>query len=123
MGNFADGLYSSWFALQPDGDDLKSTQFQDFISKYMSNSQASNKGLQQEGYIMAQITVEALRRAGKDLTRESLVAAAESIVNWPESYANTITYGPLNRVSINSFYVTQYKDGKIQKVSDWYTVK
>jgi branched-chain amino acid transport system substrate-binding protein len=122
LGKVADGIYSSWFALQPDGDDIKSVQFQDFLKKYMPDSQLPI-ALHQEGYIMAQITVEALRRAGKDLTRESLVAAAESIVNWRESYANTITYGPLNRVPISSFYVTQYKDGKIQKISDWYTVK
>jgi branched-chain amino acid transport system substrate-binding protein len=121
IGKAAEGMYSSWFTLRPDGDDIKSVQFREFTQKYMPGDWQPS--LQQEGYIMAQIMVEALRRAGKDLTRESLVAAAESIVNWRDSYAFSITYGPINRLPISSFYVTQYKDGKIQKVSDWYTLK
>lgn len=120
-GKAAEGVYSSWFALQPDGDDLKSIEFREFLKKYAPGEQP--RALSQEGYIEAQVMVEALRRAGKDLSREGLITAAESIINWRDSYANNITYGPLNRIAINSFYVTQYQNGKIQKVSDWYTVK
>lgn len=35
-----------------------------------------------EGYITAKVFVEALRRAGKDLTREKLIAALESMSNY-----------------------------------------
>ncbi|MBS3917238.1 MAG: ABC transporter substrate-binding protein [Sulfuritalea sp.] len=35
-----------------------------------------------EGYITAKVFVEALRRAGKDLTREKLIAALESMNNY-----------------------------------------
>lgn len=35
-----------------------------------------------EGYITAKVFVEALRRAGKDLTREKLIAALESLNNY-----------------------------------------
>ena len=121
LGKSAEGVYSSWYALQPDGDDPKSVQYREFMKKYLPDVPIGN--FVQGGYIMAQIFVESLRRAGKDLSRETLVAAAESIVNWRDSYANNITYGPLNRLAINSFYITQYHDGKIEKVSDWYTLK
>jgi branched-chain amino acid transport system substrate-binding protein len=121
LGKSAEGVYSSWYALQPDGDDPKSVQYREFMKKYLPDVPVGN--FVQGGYIMAQIFVETLRRAGKDLSRETLVAAAESIVNWRDSYANNITYGPLNRLAINSFYITQYRDGKIEKVSDWYTLK
>jgi branched-chain amino acid transport system substrate-binding protein len=120
-GKFAEGVYSSWYALPYDGDDPKSIEFRAFMQKYVPDQPPGN--FTQGGYIMGQVFVETLRRAGKDLTRESFVAAAESLVNWRDSYANNITYGPLNRLAINSFYVTQYKDGKIQKVSEWYTLK
>lgn len=121
LGKAAEGLYSSWFALPPENDDPKSVQFRDFMKKYMPDEPINY--YTQEGYIMGQIVVETLRRAGKDLSRESLVAAAESLVNWRDSYANNITFGPLNRSPINSVYVTQYQSGKLLKVSDWYTLK
>jgi branched-chain amino acid transport system substrate-binding protein len=121
LGKSAEGLYSSWFALPPENDDPKSVQFREFMKKYMPDEPINY--YTQEGYIMGQIVVESLRRAGKDLSRETFVAAAESIVNWRDSYANNITFGPLNRSPINSVYVTQYQNGKLLKVSDWYTLK
>lgn len=121
LGGAAEGVYSSWFALPPEGDDIKSVQFREFMKKYMADEPINY--YTQEGYIMGQLIVETLRRAGKDLSRESFVAGAESIINWRDSYANNITFGPLNRSPLNSMYVTQYRNGKLEKVSDWYLLK
>ena len=49
-----------------------------------------------EGYIAAKVTVEGLRRAGKNLTRESFMKALESLDNYDVG-GFKVTYGPDNR--------------------------
>jgi len=49
-----------------------------------------------EGYIAAKVAVEGLRRAGKNLTRESYMKALESLDNY-DMGGFKVTYGPDNR--------------------------
>jgi len=49
-----------------------------------------------EGYIAAKVAVEGLRRAGRNLTRESYVKALESLDNYDVG-GFKVTYGPDNR--------------------------
>ena len=46
------------------------------------------------GFASAQVLVEGLRRAGRGLTREKLVAAMESFRGWDEWMGPPVTYGP-----------------------------
>jgi len=48
----------------------------------------------QTGVSVAQIALEALQRAGKDLTVESLVTAMESLHEFTDIYSNTYSFGP-----------------------------
>jgi ABC-type branched-subunit amino acid transport system substrate-binding protein len=48
-----------------------------------------------EGYIAARVFVEGLRRAGRDLTREGLIAALETLRDY-DLGGFTITYSPEN---------------------------
>ena len=50
------------------------------MAKYAPNAEISNITLY--GYLIGELTVEGLKRAGKDLTRESLVNALEQIRNY-----------------------------------------
>jgi branched-chain amino acid transport system substrate-binding protein len=50
------------------------------MKKYAPNAEISNITLY--GYIMSELTVEGLKRAGKDLTRDSLVNALEGVRNF-----------------------------------------
>lgn len=49
-----------------------------------------------EGYLTAKVMVEGLRRAGRDLTREKLVSALESM-NQFDMGGYRVSYGPENR--------------------------
>lgn len=49
-----------------------------------------------EGFIVAKVAVEALRRAGKDLSREKYLAALEGMQNY-DLGGYTIGYGPASR--------------------------
>jgi len=47
-------------------------------------------------------TVEGLKRAGRNLTRENFIEAMESIKNWtPEKITAPITWGPNRRHGLN----------------------
>ena len=116
-GTAAEGAYTTSFTPLPDSTDPKVVKFREFMKKTLPNEQVGNFALW--GYIGAQIMEEALKRAGKDLSRESLIAALESFDNWTGSVSVTpITYGKDNRSPFKSLFFLQQKDGKTVKVSD-----
>jgi branched-chain amino acid transport system substrate-binding protein len=120
-GRASDGIYTTNFTPLPDGDDPKLAEFRDFMKKNFPNEQASNFALW--GYNAVSIFVEGLRRAGKDLSRETMIAAMESFQNYNGTVIKDFTFGgPNNRAPIKTMYVMQWKDGKFAKVSDWITV-
>lgn len=47
-----------------------------------------------EGYRAADLTVEALRRAGRDLTTEGLVTSLESITDYIDLFGYRVSFGP-----------------------------
>lgn len=53
-----------------------------------------------ESYITAKIFTEALRRAGKDLTRERLMAALETLNEWDVG-GLAVTYSPTDHVALD----------------------
>ncbi|MEX1252842.1 MAG: ABC transporter substrate-binding protein [Dehalococcoidia bacterium] len=65
-------------------------QFLDVMEKYAPAAPVEN--FTEYGYAIAELTVEVLRRAGPDLTREGLVDAAESI----RGYDCSICYAPVS---------------------------
>ncbi|MEW6751318.1 MAG: ABC transporter substrate-binding protein [Candidatus Latescibacterota bacterium] len=46
------------------------------------------------GYYVAQLLVEGLQRAGRDLSRESLIATLETLDHWSDTIGPPVTYGP-----------------------------
>ena len=65
--------------------------------------------------------VEALRRAGPDLTRESFVEAIESLQDWDGEVIRKVTFGPDRHQGINRIYLTQIQNGRAVVISDWIT--
>lgn len=116
VGTAAEGIYTSSFTPLPDSTDTKVAKFRDFMKKYLPNEQVGSFAMW--GYLGAEILHEALKRAGKDLSRETLVAGMESIQNWKESLAANINYGPNNRAPQNSIYIIQFKEGKFVQITD-----
>ncbi len=120
-GAAAENNYTSSFTPLPDADEPKMATYRAFMKKYLPNEQLGSFSLW--GYLGGQILEEGLKRAGKDLSRETLVAGLESIVDWKEGVANNISYGPTNRAPQNSLYILQYAAGKLSKVTEPLTAK
>jgi branched-chain amino acid transport system substrate-binding protein len=81
------------------------------------------------GMVAAEIFTEAVRRAGKDLTREALVDALESMDGWDGHLALGVTYKDYDpndqtcRLGKQSMYVMKVQDGTWAVASDWIEYK
>jgi len=59
-----------------------------------------------------------LKRAGRELSRERLVAALEGIYDFPAGYRQAVSFGPNRRVGIPQVHiVTVEKTGALREVT------
>ena len=72
-------------------------------------------------YSAAKILIEALKRVGKDLSRERLIQALEGFYNYQTGLTPPITYGPNRRVGAAGAYIVMVdlKEKKFVPVSVW----
>jgi branched-chain amino acid transport system substrate-binding protein len=67
------------------------------------------------------VLVEGLKRAGKDLTREKLIAALESIQNKDVGLGPRLMlkYSVTQHKGFDQIYTTVVRDGKPEILDDW----
>jgi branched-chain amino acid transport system substrate-binding protein len=117
-GDAAEGAYMVGYL--PDPNDPANAnipavkEWRENLPKYGPDLPMSNFTLY--GWGQSRLMHEILKRAGKDLTRESWMAAAESLKDWQD--LATVTYTKDDRRGIIAGWMVQVKDGKIVKVSD-----
>jgi branched-chain amino acid transport system substrate-binding protein len=72
------------------------------------------------GAVSMMLAVEGLRRAGRELTRETFVAALESIQDFtPERIGAPITFGPARRHGLNAVMLMRAQKGTLVPVTGW----
>jgi ABC-type branched-subunit amino acid transport system substrate-binding protein len=71
-----------------------------------------------EGFLMARVLGEALERAGKNLTRESLRKAAETIVSWDPGVGQRVSFGPTDNQGFDSIWLAGVKNDEFTIVPD-----
>lgn len=101
-------------------DATEAAPYREFMMKYLPNEPIG--GFSIGGYAMAEIMAEALRRAGRDLTRERLIEVLETFKNWNGVLAHNITWGPGKRQGQNSLFFAKAVKGEYIKISDWFTL-
>lgn len=86
-----------------------------------------NPALRQSPYnALAAVTfieplVEAFRRAGRDVTKEKVVAALETLRNWDGEVSRSVTFGPERHQGLNRLRVVKASNGQYVNVTDWIT--
>lgn len=111
-----EGLYvTGWVpVMSPDDKDFKK-----YMEIYKATYNDMPNAFTSAGFIAAEVFVAALKRLGKNLTRETFVNAMETLRGWDGILAKKIEYGPDLRVGKTSMYFLQFQDGKLKTVSDW----
>ena len=97
--------------------------YRESLKKFYPAEQPSFVSL--EGFVDAMILVEGLKRAGKDLTREKLIASLESITSKDMGLGPklTVKYSPTRHKAGDQIYTTVVRDGRAEIVDNWKTLK
>ena len=88
------------------------------MQKYFGKNEPNRYSL--SGYFAAMLFTEGARRAGKNLTRESLVSALEGIKGWDSGILPPITIGPDHETQRQGFWV-RVEQGRFKQLTDWLT--
>lgn len=75
------------------------------------------------GYFYAKLFVQGLKRAGKNLTRESYIAALESMKDWKNGIIPPISFSKTNHLAQNAGFMVQVEGNVFKPISGWMTLK
>lgn len=92
-------------------------EYRRVIAKYYPTAPLDNTTMY--GWIGTKLLVEELKRAGRDLTREGLIAAAETLKNFETGIIAPITYSDTKHYGAAAHYATVVRDvggGKLRFV-------
>ena len=103
-------LATTPFGISADSGAHNFPEYQKFCEKHKLDC---GNGYVMRGFAVAELSVEAFKRAGKDLTREKLLEATETISGWKCSLcADTVNLSKTNHVAIEKPFWVTVKDGK-----------
>ncbi|NLW81577.1 MAG: ABC transporter substrate-binding protein [Desulfovibrionales bacterium] len=104
--------------IMPDGKVTESAEeFVRLLGKYFPGEEPNFVGF--EGYINAKVLVEALHRAGRDLTRQSFLGAISSMTDFSLGKDVSLSFGPADNQGMDKVYFTRLHDGRFVLVEDW----
>ncbi|MBC8031802.1 MAG: ABC transporter substrate-binding protein [Pyrinomonadaceae bacterium] len=115
-----DGRLFMAFSTSPDAQSAQGlAEFGAFSAKHKLPS--GHPATQILAYSAAKLLVEALKRAGKDLSREKLIEALDGFYEYQTGLTPPITYGPNRRIGAMGAYVItiNLKEKKFVPASGW----
>jgi branched-chain amino acid transport system substrate-binding protein len=116
-GGTGEGFYSMTPTLYVYPDDPR-PEVRDLMVRYRAKYGIDINYIGQTGISVAQIALEALRRAGRDLTVDSLVTAMESLHEFTDMYGNTYSFGPKQHHGSTKAFLAVVKKGRWVPVID-----
>jgi ABC-type branched-subunit amino acid transport system substrate-binding protein len=91
-------------------------RYREAMQKYFAKNEVNRYSL--SGYFAALLFAEGAKRAGKSLTRDSLVTALESIKGLESGILPPVSIGPDHETQKQGFWVKVEK-GKFKQLTDW----
>lgn len=95
--------------------------YNQLLEEYFPENDPSFGGL--EGFVNAKILVEGLKRSGRELNREKLVASLESIQNHSLGIASPVSFSATDHQGMSRSYLTYINDGKFVLFANWQEFK
>jgi len=116
-GGTGEGFYSMTPTLYVYPDDPR-PEIRDLMARYRARYGIDINYIGQTGISVAEIALEALRRAGRGLTVDSLVTAMESLHEFTDIYGNTYSFGPKQHHGSTKAFLAVVKNGRWVPVSE-----
>ncbi|EKD46885.1 MAG: hypothetical protein ACD_67C00028G0002 [uncultured bacterium] len=91
------------------------------LNASLPGHEATFSGL--EGYADAEVFVEGLKRAGKELTRENFMNGLESIEKYDLGLASPVNFSATQHQGMQRVYATYLRDEKFVLFRDWKTAE
>jgi ABC-type branched-subunit amino acid transport system substrate-binding protein len=92
-------------------------EFVRLLERYYPGEEPNFVGF--EGYINAKVLVEGLNRAGRELTRESFLAAISSMSDFSLGGGVNLSFGPDDHQGMDTVYFTRLHEGRFVLLEDW----
>jgi branched-chain amino acid transport system substrate-binding protein len=124
-GEDIDGLLGSWWgaleyrADKPEQGTPEMKESAAMLDKYAPQV---DRG-QVEHVLSVELFIEALKRAGKELTREGLIDALETYNNHPTGKGSFVTFSKNRREGVAGGVIAQVQNGEWVQISDWIDVE
>jgi branched-chain amino acid transport system substrate-binding protein len=116
-GSVAEGFYSMAPSLYAYPDDPRPA-VQALAKRYKAKYGVEINYLGEMGYTSAQIAIEALQRAGRDLTVDSLVKGMESIQDFHDIFGGTYSFSPTSHHGATAAFLSVVHNGRWVPVVD-----
>ena len=123
-GGVGEGIWG--LSLWPDpvhSNDPAMVEYRDIVKKYGKDKDKKPNRYSLYGYFYAKLFVEGLKRAGKNLTRESYIASLESIKDWENGIIPAVSFSESAHLAQNSGFMVEVKEGVFKPISGWLTLK
>jgi len=114
-------IIPAWLPAFDDLTNPKIVEWQAQMKKYAPNEQIGGFAL--TGWLEGQIITEGLKRAGKNLTRDSLLQALDGIKDYKDSIIPSLTYSATDHAGTKSAYFQQAKGTSFVTFTDYITLK
>ena len=116
-GDAAEGVEGLSLWPDPLTSDLPGVKaYREAMQKHFPKNEPNRYSL--SGYVAGMLFAEGARRAGKNLTRESLITALEGIKGWDSGILPPITIGSDHETQRQGFWVRVEK-GRFKQLTDW----
>jgi branched-chain amino acid transport system substrate-binding protein len=123
-GGFGEGVWG--LSLWPDpvnSNDPAVVEYRDIVDKYGKDRDKTPNRYSLFGYYYAKLFVEGLKRAGKNVTRESYIATLEGIKNWESGIIPPVSFSATDHLAQNSGFMVEVQQSVFRPISGWLTLK
>ncbi|CAB1057240.1 hypothetical protein D1BOALGB6SA_1979 [Olavius sp. associated proteobacterium Delta 1] len=123
-GGVGEGIWG--LSLWPDpvnSNDPAVVEYREIMEKYGKDRDKTPNRYSLYGYYYAKLFVAGLQRAGRNLTRESYIAALEGIKGWENGITPPVSFSATDHLAQNSGFMVEVQKGVFRPISGWITLK
>jgi branched-chain amino acid transport system substrate-binding protein len=123
-GGVGEGVWG--LSLWPDpvnSQDPAVVEYREIVQKYGKDRDKTPNRYSLFGYFYAKLFVEGLKRAGKNVTRESYIATLEGIKNWESGIIPPVSFSATDHLAQNSGFMVEVQKSVFRPISGWMKVE